>query len=322
MKNKVFIYLYTIVFSILFSATVYIVVNPKLENTIFINDIPIKESSSLTAKYLLKKLDENRKYTLIFGTSRSSKISSELYKENILNFSESLYGFPSDILNLLKQLNKKQLSNINKIYYLVDNHTFRDKESSHINYLDSFIYKQLLRLDINAVFLSFQALFEYNLKKGINKDGSYFNKDEPQSKLYTFNRYHYEKEFNGMQEFNFKRLKLIKSFAHQNNIDIVFFTSTMSAIYLQNIIKDDFLKHRKMLIENLDEIYDFGYIKSVSDTHKSFTDATHLTTEKTKYMIEHYYKNLPSTYSVNKNNFNEFYNNLYIRVNTFKRKLF
>ncbi|MCD6191090.1 MAG: hypothetical protein J7K14_06090, partial [Sulfurimonas sp.] len=134
MKKITLIYLVTLMTSLLSFAIIYIVMNPKLENSIFIHNKPIEKSSFLTSKYLFEKLKENKKYIVVFGTSRSAKISSKLYGENIINFSESVYGNPYDVMNLINQLSTKQIANISKILYLVDNHTFRERGNYDIDY--------------------------------------------------------------------------------------------------------------------------------------------------------------------------------------------
>ena len=322
MKKITLIYLVTLMTSLLSFAIIYIVMNPKLENSIFIHNKPIEKSSFLTSKYLFEKLKENKKYIVVFGTSRSAKISSKLYGENIINFSESVYGNPYDVMNLINQLSTKQIANISKILYLVDNHTFRERGNYDINYSRNFIFKQLINFNTENVFLSIKSIFNYNLSKGINLDGSFFNNNESSLRLYECDRYKYEKVFDGMHVKTFEALKDIKKFAQQNNINIIFFTSTMNIPYLSNINKKDFMKHRENLITNIGEFYDFTYIDGISNNHNAFTDVTHITTKETIYMINHFYKNPPSSYLVNKESFTNFYNKLFDKVESFDSTLF
>lgn len=82
------------------------------------NKLKLKAEKT-TALQVASKLNDG-KYALVFGSSRTMLLSSEIMGEPILNFSTSIYNNPGDILALLKMLTKKQLANITNIYFLVD----------------------------------------------------------------------------------------------------------------------------------------------------------------------------------------------------------
>ncbi len=82
------------------------------------NKLKLKAEKT-TALQVASELNDG-KYALVFGSSRTMLLSSEIMGEPILNFSTSIYNNPGDILALLKMLSKKQLANVTNIYFLVD----------------------------------------------------------------------------------------------------------------------------------------------------------------------------------------------------------
>ena len=82
------------------------------------NKLKLKAEKT-TALQVASKLNYS-KYALVFGSSRTMLLSSEIMGEPILNFSTSIYNNPGDILALLNMLTKKQLANVTDIYFLVD----------------------------------------------------------------------------------------------------------------------------------------------------------------------------------------------------------
>lgn len=72
-------------------------------------------------------------FSLVFGTSQSAKISTKNVDFPLLNFMD-IYGEPREILYFLEALDKKQLANINHIYYMISLHTMREAGEEKIDY--------------------------------------------------------------------------------------------------------------------------------------------------------------------------------------------
>ncbi|NOQ32014.1 MAG: hypothetical protein GQ570_12920 [Helicobacteraceae bacterium] len=307
----------TIILSTIGSVLLYVIVNPKNENSIF-NHTFTEQSSFITSKILYEQLKIN-KYTLIFGTSRSAKITTEAFGSNVLNFSNSIYGNPNDVLYLLNSLDDKQWNNIDNIYYLVDNHTFNHRLHYDLNYKSSVIFEQIKNFNMKNLLLSLKLLYFKILDKkpqhGVNFDGSGYNYNEPKARKIDFDKIKYinELRFNTSE---FKVLKSIKNKVVNKGLNIIFYTATMNTYYLKSIDKSDFLEHRKLLVENCGEIIDLSYIDNISNKLYNFTDPTHLTSIKTKYILDNFLKNSNSQYIVNMNNYNIFYDDYFRRIDT------
>ncbi len=93
--------------------TVNILIDPNLENAFIKHKLNAKTFSRtlISSQILYDKLKDN-KYSLIFGTSRSAKISSKMLHANLLNFSLSLYGNPKSIQFFLNSLDKNQVNQL------------------------------------------------------------------------------------------------------------------------------------------------------------------------------------------------------------------
>ncbi len=311
-------FIFTFVIFYIFVLLLYITINPKNENSFFINTI-MEESSFLTSKYLFNKL-KNDKYTLIFGTSRSAKISSKMFGSNVLNLSQSIYGNPNDVLYFLNLLDKVQWNNINKIYYLVDNHTFLKRTYYNFDYSSCVLLEQIKHFDANNLVLSIRSIYFniFNIKpfKGINTDGSTYNNNEQLARKYQFDYYDFKKEFQ-FNKHEFTILKDIKTLVDKNNKEIIFFTSTMNLYYLKSMKKDLFLSHRKQLIENCGNLVELSYIHPISNKIYNFTDPTHMTTTQTKYVLDNLLKNKNYTYTVNSDRYDEFYKTYFNTIDMF-----
>lgn len=318
---KYFIFTFVIFFiSVLL---LYITINPKNENSFFTNST-IEESSFLTSKPLFNKL-KNGKYSLIFGTSRSAKISSKMFDGNVLNLSQSIYGNPNDVLYFLNSLDKVQWNNINKIYYLVDNHTFMKRNYYNLDYSSCILLEQIKRFDANNLLLSIRSiyfnLFNITPFKGINIDGSIYNNEEQLARKYQFDYYDFKKEFQ-FSKHEFTVLKDIKTLVDRKNKEIIFFTSTMNLYYLKSMKKDLFLKHRKQLIKNCGNIVELSYISPISNKMYNFTDPTHMTTTQTKYVLDNFLKYKDDSYIVDFDKYDEFYKNYFNTIDTFDSNSF
>lgn len=73
-----------------------------------------------TAAYQAMSRLQTTPYTLIFGSSRSSTISSKELGTNVLNLSLVIYAYPQDINAFLSQLSPKEWKNVKAVLYNVD----------------------------------------------------------------------------------------------------------------------------------------------------------------------------------------------------------
>jgi len=223
-------------------------------------------------------------YSLIFGTSRSQKLSSESLGMNILNF-HNLYGEPGDILNFLNSLDKNQIKNIVKIYYLVSLDTMRD-ESEFLNYQKSnFLDKlkevfPLTNLDLKYLFKDvYYNLFQNKIYYYLNKDGSQFVFEKNQStilneKIKQQNNPHL-KTSNSIDT-----LLSLNNFCKEKGIDIIYYTPTFSDKFILNFTEIEYL-WSKLLNGGIKGFYFTYYIEGVSNKMNDnkyiyFTDTTHL----------------------------------------------
>ena len=275
----------------LFLVIIFILTDPY--NIIFNKNIKVYFSDSINTSILAKKL-ETEKYSIIFGTSRSHQLQYDDSGINILNFSGSLYGNSLNVFNFLNQLNKKQISNISNIYYLVDDHILNgyDKSDPHSkykeqNYLENTYLSKIkffLFLDINKIKNLFKAI-KYNILKDsgyyINNTGSLVrnNKNEFVEKPKEFKKMATSQLYtnDGIQG-----LIKINKFCEENDISIKYFTPT-------HMIQYSKLFDTKIMNEVWSQLFDGGikefyalwYVSEVSDYIKddkyvAFKDLAHL----------------------------------------------
>ncbi len=239
---------------------------------------------------LLEKL-KNNKYILVFGTSRSQLINSDLAKENILNFSSSLYGNPVDVYNVIRQVNKKQLKNIKEIWYLIDTHTFNSKNSVYANLnlhsKKDFITQSISNLNIDKIKASYRTI-----TSNLNKNNTYYISQYGETIKIK------EKVFDGIIGKNdimripittkkaIKYLSKVDEFCKKNSIKITYFTTIYNLPYLKtcdlNLYKNQF----KDFLSVIDGFYDFHYVKNLSNNIHLFSNHDHINTEGTTYLID------------------------------------
>ncbi len=148
---------------------------------------------------------------------------------------------------------------------------------------------------IKKILLSFDTII-YNLKKDyslyidsngyqvtVNENVPNFDKNslkyyDPNSKLqYTQNV--------------FESLKSINSFFFKEGIEVIYFTPTFHTEYIKTLDIDNFYNFYKEILEITKKIYDFTYIKSISNCDMCFTDINHINLSSTELIIEKYLNN-------------------------------
>jgi hypothetical protein len=236
------------------------------------------------SKYQYDKLKEN-KYSLIFGTSRSQKLSSDELNINLLNF-HNIYGEPNGILNFLSQLNEIQIKNIDHIYYLVDLVAMRD-EPNIINYKsNTFIDKIIHILPLSNLSIKHTLRdLKYNILKNsiyyyIDKDGSFYLNDKNQSAILNKNKKHKASIKSIKKTKSIDTLIKLDRFCKKNKILITYYTPTNSDKMSINVETINFL-WAELLNKGIDGFYELYYIDGISNNqlnnnYLNFTDETHL----------------------------------------------
>lgn len=236
------------------------------------------------SKYQYDKLKKSR-YSLIFGTSRSQKLSTKTLNVNLLNL-HNIYGEPEGILNFLSQLDSNQIKNIDHIYYLVSVETMVD-ENTNINYKnDSFFDKLRYILPLSDLSIKYtlrdlkynaisQSIYYY-----IAEDGSLFVYDKNQSSILNRKTTLPSSIDKIKKTESINTLLKINKFCLKNNIKITYYTPTYSDKVIIDTKTIKFL-WMKLLNGGIDGFYEAYYIDEVSDnniknTYKYFTDECHL----------------------------------------------
>jgi len=330
MKNFLLTFFISFSFIYIVSLLIYILVDPYYENNIMINGLNKEkiQSTVSTSRVLRKKLNRSQ-YNLIFGTSRSAKIDDNTWDASVLNFSSSVYGNPMDVYEFLEQLNSQQIKNIQKIYYLLDNHVFKKRYNDAFNYQKStigIVMEQIKMFDFDRLYLTFQTLYinlvQKNPSAGIKLNGAFYNKSElPAPRLYMFNYFPYKTEIDYKQEY-IDAIGKIYNFCIHHNIDIIFYTPTVNIVYLNNINQKKFIELRKKVLTQIPSLLDLSYIEDISNDTSKYTDVGHVNAKTTKYLFENFIIYPDKKYIVTKENANVYYNNMLSNITDDKEKLF
>jgi hypothetical protein len=216
------------------------------------------------------------KYSLVFGTSRSQQLYTDGTTIDILNFA-ALYGNSINVLEFLKQLNNNQIKNINKIYYLVDDHCLNgyalgdpysiykkqiyneDKTLAKLKYLifinPDKIMHTFLDLKYNYISSSYY----------MNEFGSMVRKDTKEMALVP-NTYKTSPTKQIYTKEGLDALIKIDKFCKNNGIKISYFTPTH--FNLNNKLQDEIIMKQKwlyLLNNGLDGFYALWSIDGISN---------------------------------------------------------
>jgi len=251
------------------------VVNPtyKYDNRIFENN---KISYDIQfSRTLFDKLKE-KKHTLVFGTSRSHLIDSTMLQKDVLNL-HSIHGRPDSVYSFLDQLNHKQLSNIDEIFYLVDIHTVNIK-GVYIDYnrKEFDIVKKITVTKVDIV-NSFESFFSNSF---ITPNGYPSGVDKNKKSIV-----HDQLKPINSQDYTLKGVEMIgkiNEFCINNDLKITYITPTFPDKTLNSlnlIVEKE--KWTKLLDIGVDKFYAFWWVDGVSnlkqnDYYLSFHDASHL----------------------------------------------
>lgn len=259
------------------------------------------------------------KYILVFGTSHSSTISSELLNYPTLNMSTSVYGNPADIYCFLANLDQQQISNIERIYYLVDYHIFEDKKSdySDINFNSKFdfIYQTANNLNKKKILRSVDNILKNLLDNNTTEitDNGEFVYVRP---VAYRNIVYDEKIKFTVSDKAFEYLAKIDSFSKEQNIEIIYFKSIFSRYFLQNVDYESVRSQLSNVLNMIDEVYCLMYVEGVSDNMNSFRNPTHHVHQIAKMEIDILQSpKLRKRYRVTKENLDDYLK--YLKMNVF-----
>ena len=266
-----------------------------------------KVASHETSTFKLFRLLKENKYNIVFGTSHSGYMSSEMFGSNTLNFSNSLYGNPVDVYHFLQQLDINQIKNIKNVYYLLDAHTFLDKNS---------IFNEL---DLNSWNDFYIATFQNIGKKKIlvalgtvkaNLNGSIYRYLARTGEIVDKNQTTIEEisiEKTRMPTYGKKAIDFLKKvnlFFLENNIHVIYYTSPLNIPYLKKIDCIAYEKQFASFFTSIEKVYDFRYLPQISEQLSNYTDHDHLSVKATKKFVE-ILKKEPNQYQVKFNSYKD-----------------
>ncbi len=182
------------------------------------------KSEKTTALQVATKLYTD-KYALIFGSSRTMLLSSEIMEEPTLNFSTSIYNNPGDILAFLKILDKQQTKNITRIYVLIDVNGFHyTKSAPFLNSKNRLRIEKIRNIGPQKIKDAWECLYTNRYEnKFINN-----NYIDDFGTLHKQSSHFVNKDLifssGTITEFYTHSLKEIASFCKRNKIKVTFFT--------------------------------------------------------------------------------------------------
>jgi hypothetical protein len=240
----------------------------------------------LCAKRLIEIL-HNERNILVFGTSRSARISPAILHEEVINL-DCIYGNPSSVIDFLNRLDQQSIKNISKIYYCIDWNCFiDDSKYDRVNYQDwkaILIYK-IKHLNLSVIGFAQQKIFlnfngepnKYYHSKGYavrHNDGN------PNFPIIPYN----DVEMTSKDIVSV--LSKIDKFAKTHSIEIVYFMPTLPAGFDRLWDFGMFSRQLRLYLDYIDGIYDFTYVEGISNNRQLFADYSHLSTNGLKKLFE------------------------------------
>lgn len=285
-KKNFYIFLISIFSTYCLLWLMLFIINPMFKfNNNFMPNNKIGYSPEFS-KFSFNKLKKN-KLNLVFGTSRSHYIDSEILEKLTLNL-HSVYGNPIAVYNFLTQLNRKQIQNINQIYYLVDVHILTNQDKKFlIDYdkIDLSSYFLTSFQELKNIYKSFNISYymtDFGTPKNIKKDLSVHPKEVPKSILKVNN-----------QKVAIKKLIQIQKFCKKNNIEIVFFTPTLPKETLKLLDINKLFNTWKLILNSgLENVFQLWWVDNVSELidqngrYLAFRDMSHLNYNYQKNIVQ------------------------------------
>ena len=274
-------------------------------------------SSKLTIPRYLKELSIN-KSVLVFGTSRALRFSSEVLNSNVIK-PHHVYGNPNCVVSFLQQLNKKEIQNIEKIYYNLSNLVFNGMklcepvDYKEISIFDSFFFNisfdgikdayNTVVVNLNKKELKYK-LTEFGSVTDINN--IIFKPNPIKNEHYFLRKLEHERSLQVLTIDTLNSLKEIDKFAKKNMIEIIYFTDALTDY--QNSIMNFLLteKFHEKLLTVIGGYYGLNYIDDFSDNYLYFFEKSHINTNGAKYIVNNIFKNTESKYYITEGNIDEY----------------
>tara|TARA_B100000767_G_scaffold77782_1_gene74461 strand:+ start:14647 stop:15630 length:984 start_codon:yes stop_codon:yes gene_type:complete len=256
--------------------------------------------SRLYSRFQFEDL-KHKDYSLIFGSSRSQKISSRLQSDDYLNF-HNLYSEPGDVKNFITQLSVNQLQNIDVIYYELDIAAFRRELMKPINYNNNVV-TDIVSFSLPLTFehiLSVARELYYNVfdasQYQIDSDGSLFIYNDDAPTFIAENPTRRIFKGNSYSPFAINDIADINKFCIENAIDIIFYTPTYSDKAIREMNWDVIRLALTDLVNQGVKFKNNYFIEGISDIQSNnmythFSDASHLNTLAANQVFKNYVVN-------------------------------
>ncbi len=249
------------------------------------NKLKLKAEKT-TALQVASKLNDG-KYALVFGSSRTMLLSSEIMGEPILNFSTSIYNNPGDILALLKMLSHKQLANVTNIYFLVDINGFHyTKAATEMSSKSRLFLETLRNIGPEKIEDAWNCLVANNKQYGadnfpnnIDSYGTLHKIDKPYHEKSPFFSSHF------VTPYYLKSLKAVSTFCADHAIKSTFFTAPWQQPFIRplQIKADAILSQAAKACGNL---LNFQLQQDFTGNTSFFNDPSHLNVHGLKKFIK------------------------------------
>jgi hypothetical protein len=273
-------------------------------------------SNKTTAFPIFHKLND-KPYALVFGTSTSAPIDDVSLKEDVLNFSLSLYGEPERIYYALKSLSPRQLRNIKKIYYAIEHNVLHANEVTDrdvdFNSKWDFYYRTVENIQKPKIV----ACLDWVVKgvtgaadSIVTENGVFRHlKDRP----FTSEGYEKRVEFTHEPQ-QVVYLKKLADFARDNQITLIVLRTMVSADFLKRVDFKSLEMHFNRVLEAVPSFYSLMWIEGVSDDIRYFRDPIHPSSEGTHKEMAELLSESAAAYLVTKDNLKAYLANLRSKV--------
>ena len=316
-KNFVFILLSCFLsFSLLFIFLVNILIDPFNEYRLFSNRS--YRSSISTAFPLFDKLNNDTKYTLVFGTSTSASIDEKCVNDSVLNFSLSLYGEPERIYKALSSLTQRHLSNINKIYYAFEYNCFHDNEVTDADLVFSSKYDFFLTTILNIQKPKITASLDRIAKAITGSSDSYI--DEFGVYRQTKHRDFFPIIYNDRVVFThgdrqMYYLSKLSHFAKNHHIDLVVFRTVVSDYFLKHAYINSIQEQYSKVISATSSFYSLLWLDGISTDLSSFRDPIHPSYDSVVRQMAILNSSNSDVFLIKQNNLNSYMNSIRDKLN-------
>jgi hypothetical protein len=232
-------------------------------------------ASTMTVRKFMRMLEE-RPRILVFGTSRSRLLDSDVLGGDMINL-HALYGNPKAVRDFLSRLNDRQLGNIREVYYLLDRHTFEGDAyrdtldyTSAVEILGAWLGRggNYVRDALDKVFLNVRGGWNYEIRdNGASRfvtdpvfDGR--SRTTPEHRVTTSDA--------------IAALAEVAAILHAHGISVHFFTPPLPQEYWPLMDMDGYQAQMRAFASVLDEFTDMTVLDGVSTERSLFEDNSHL----------------------------------------------